>query len=186
MSQPDKPVQRVVLVTGPSGAGRSTAIHALEDLGHEAIDNLPLSLVPRLLDGEALGRPVALGIDVRNRDFSATALIEAPDGPRDDLRAYFCGASAWGKVTFYLDGLARQANRPTAATYATTSAGAPVQDPDGRWRLREIESWTYTLSNGGTRVSNEEYLYWLVATPNGAPGGAPPFCIDDYAFQRAR
>jgi len=114
------------------------------------------------------------------------ALIEAPDGPRDDLRAYFCGASAWGKVTFYLDGLARQANRPTAATYATTSAGAPVQDPDGRWRLREIESWTYTLSNGGTRVSNEEYLYWLVATPNGAPGGAPPFCIDDYAFQRAR
>lgn len=79
MSQTDKPVQRVVLVTGPSGAGRSTAIHALEDLGHEAIDNLPLSLVPRLLDGEALGRPVALGIDVRNRDFSATALIEAID-----------------------------------------------------------------------------------------------------------
>ena len=44
--------QRVVLVTGPSGAGRSTAIHALEDLGYEAIDNLPLTLVPRLLDGE--------------------------------------------------------------------------------------------------------------------------------------
>ena len=38
---------RLVLVTGPSGAGRSTAIHALEDLGYEVIDNLPLSLVPR-------------------------------------------------------------------------------------------------------------------------------------------
>lgn len=75
----DKPVQRVVLVTGPSGAGRSTAIHALEDLGFEAIDNLPLSLVPRLLDGPALGHPVALGIDVRNRDFAAAALIEAID-----------------------------------------------------------------------------------------------------------
>lgn len=73
------PVQRLVLVTGPSGAGRSTAIHALEDLGYEAIDNLPLSLVPRLLEGPALGRPVALGIDVRNRDFSATALIETID-----------------------------------------------------------------------------------------------------------
>ena len=35
---------RLVLVTGPSGAGRSTAIHALEDMGYEAIDNLPLSL----------------------------------------------------------------------------------------------------------------------------------------------
>lgn len=71
--------QRIVLVTGPSGAGRSTAIHALEDLGYEVIDNLPFSLIPRLMDGPPLGRPVALGIDVRNRDFSATALIELID-----------------------------------------------------------------------------------------------------------
>ncbi len=71
--------QRVVLVTGPSGAGRSTAISALEDLGYEAIDNLPLSLVPRLLDGPALAHPVALGVDVRNRDFAATRLIEMID-----------------------------------------------------------------------------------------------------------
>ncbi len=41
--------QRIVLVTGPSGAGRSTTISTLEDLGYETIDNLPLSLVPRLL-----------------------------------------------------------------------------------------------------------------------------------------
>ena len=72
-------VQRVVLVTGPSGAGRSTAIHVLEDLGYEAIDNLPLSLVPRLLDGPALGRPIALGVDVRNRDFTAGSVIEGID-----------------------------------------------------------------------------------------------------------
>nr|WP_108853249.1 RNase adapter RapZ [Defluviimonas aquaemixtae] len=71
--------QRVVLVTGPSGAGRSTAIHALEDLGYEAIDNLPISLIPRLLDGPPIARPLALGIDVRNRDFSVTSLIELID-----------------------------------------------------------------------------------------------------------
>ena len=69
----------LLLVTGPSGAGRSTALNALEDLGFESIDNLPLSLVPRLLDGPPLGRPIALGIDVRNREFSATALIELID-----------------------------------------------------------------------------------------------------------
>lgn len=69
---------RRVLVTGPSGAGRSTAIRALEDLGYEAIDNLPLSLVPRLMDGVAR-RPMALGIDVRNREFSTSALIEVLD-----------------------------------------------------------------------------------------------------------
>ncbi|WP_407494612.1 RNase adapter RapZ [Pseudooceanicola sp. MF1-13] len=73
------PALRRVLVTGPSGAGRSTAIRALEDLGYEAIDNLPLSLVPRLIDGGSAQRPVALGIDVRNRDFSTNALIEAID-----------------------------------------------------------------------------------------------------------
>lgn len=70
---------RLVLVTGPSGAGRSTAIDVLEDLGYEAIDNLPLSLVPRLLDGPPTEAPLALGLDVRNRDFSASAVIELID-----------------------------------------------------------------------------------------------------------
>ncbi len=70
----------LVLVTGPSGAGRSTAINALEDMGFEAIDNLPLSLLPRLFAGPQLDKPVALGIDVRNRDFSTQALIEVIDG----------------------------------------------------------------------------------------------------------
>ncbi|ETX30875.1 RNase adapter RapZ [Roseivivax isoporae] len=70
---------RVVLVTGPSGAGRSTAINALEDLGYEAIDNMPVSLVPRLVDGPAPTHPLALGIDVRNREFSVEALLELCD-----------------------------------------------------------------------------------------------------------
>lgn len=69
----------VVLVTGPSGAGRSTAINALEDLGYEVIDNLPLSLLPRLLEGPPPNRPLALGLDVRNRDFGVNALIEIID-----------------------------------------------------------------------------------------------------------
>jgi len=70
---------RLVLVTGPSGAGRTTAIRALEDIGYEAIDNLPLSLLPRLLDGPPPTKPLALGVDTRNRDFSTNALIEAID-----------------------------------------------------------------------------------------------------------
>lgn len=72
--------QRLVLVTGPSGAGRSTAIHALEDLGYEAIDNLPLSLIPRLLDGPPRPVPLALGLDARNRDFSVANVSELLDG----------------------------------------------------------------------------------------------------------
>jgi len=70
---------KVVFVTGPSGAGRATAVRALEDIGFEVIDNLPLTLLPRLLDGPPIGRPLALGLDVRNRDFSVNRLIESID-----------------------------------------------------------------------------------------------------------
>jgi UPF0042 nucleotide-binding protein len=47
----------------------------LEDLGYESIDNMPINLVPRLLEGTVPERPLALGIDARNRDFSTTGLI---------------------------------------------------------------------------------------------------------------
>jgi len=73
---PDQRSQRVVLVTGPSGAGRSTAINALEDLEYEAIDNLPLSLCARLITGNPAQRPLALGLDVRNRDFSTQGVLD--------------------------------------------------------------------------------------------------------------
>ena len=80
MSPPAKPLDvslpPVVLVTGPSGAGRSTAIRALEDLGFEVIDNLPLSLLPRLLSGPPPERPLALGLDARNRDFGGTVFAD--------------------------------------------------------------------------------------------------------------
>ncbi|MFW2589063.1 RNase adapter RapZ [Sagittula sp. SSi028] len=67
---------RVVLITGPSGAGRSSAIKVLEDIGFETIDNIPLSLIPKLLEGsDPLDQPLALGIDVRNRDFSVEGLL---------------------------------------------------------------------------------------------------------------
>ncbi|MDZ4069175.1 MAG: RNase adapter RapZ, partial [Tabrizicola sp.] len=86
MTADPSPDHRLVLITGPSGAGRSTAIHVLEDLGYEGIDNIPLTLVPRLLEGPPLGRPMALGLDVRNRDFNATALIELIDTLTRDPR----------------------------------------------------------------------------------------------------
>lgn len=76
---PARAGQRIVLVTGASGAGRTTAIRVLEDFGYEVIDNLPLSLIPRLLNGPPPEHPLALGIDVRTRGFSANALTELID-----------------------------------------------------------------------------------------------------------
>lgn len=69
----------LVLVTGPSGAGRTTAINVLEDLDFEAIDNLPLRLVPALVNAGGADRPLVLGLDPRNRDFSTEAMVDMID-----------------------------------------------------------------------------------------------------------
>ena len=67
-------VRPLVLVTGLSGAGLSTALKTLEDLGYQAVDNLPLALVPALVkDKKGAGRPLAIGIDSRTWGFSARA-----------------------------------------------------------------------------------------------------------------
>ncbi len=65
--------RRVVLVTGLSGAGRSSILRVLEDLGYEAVDNPPLTLIEELVSrGE---RPVAIGIDARSRGFDAIVVL---------------------------------------------------------------------------------------------------------------
>lgn len=75
MTAPDLPLRRIVFVTGPSGAGRSSALNVLEDAGFEVIDNLPMRLLPLLFEEPEQTRPLALGIDARNRDFSTNTVI---------------------------------------------------------------------------------------------------------------
>lgn len=73
------PSQKPLLaVSGLSGAGKSTALKALEDLGYEVVDNLPLALVDALIASPQAsnGRPLAFGIDSRTRAFNAEALVE--------------------------------------------------------------------------------------------------------------
>lgn len=61
---------RILLVTGMSGAGHTTALKTLEDMGCEAVDNLPLRLMgPLVRQGPAEGRGLAIGVDVRTRGF---------------------------------------------------------------------------------------------------------------------
>jgi RNase adaptor protein for sRNA GlmZ degradation len=70
----------LLIVSGMSGAGKSTALKALEDLDYEAVDNLPLGLVETLLasadGGDVRPRPLAFGIDTRTRAFDANALAD--------------------------------------------------------------------------------------------------------------
>lgn len=68
-----KPAQRLILITGLSGSGKSSAARALEDEGFFVVDNLPLALLTQFLTliqlGTAAASDVAVVVDVRNREF---------------------------------------------------------------------------------------------------------------------
>jgi UPF0042 nucleotide-binding protein len=73
--------KHILLVTGMSGAGKSTVLKTLEDLGWEVVDNLPLLLLDRLLEtampqgSDDDSRPLALGIGAQTRGFDADRIV---------------------------------------------------------------------------------------------------------------
>lgn len=79
---PERVPKSILLVSGMSGAGKSTALKTLEDLGWEVVDNLPLMLLERLMDAPPSADPrkrdrsLAIGIDSRTRGFDAAALVQ--------------------------------------------------------------------------------------------------------------
>ena len=75
--------QRILLVTGLLGAGKTTVLKALEDLGWEAIDNFPIRLLERLIDSPTSAAtdtaefkaPLAIGFDTRTRGFDVHEIV---------------------------------------------------------------------------------------------------------------
>src|SRR5688500_7139604 len=69
---------RIILLTGMSGSGKSTAIHALEDLGYYAIDNLPLRFLDQIIEliGHTAVEKLALVFDARTARVSPGELKE--------------------------------------------------------------------------------------------------------------
>jgi RNase adapter protein RapZ len=91
--EPDSAQQRILLVTGLLGAGKTTALNVLEDLGWETIDNFPIRLLERLLatnprtGGNDDPAPLAIGFDSRTRGFDPASIIAKVGelAARDDL-----------------------------------------------------------------------------------------------------
>ncbi len=99
MSPAPRP-DRILLVTGMSGAGKTTVLKTLEDLGWETVDQLPLPLLGRLLDTPAASafggesRPLAIGISSRTRGFDAQAIAERVGGDRQVSSLFLdCGGN---------------------------------------------------------------------------------------------
>lgn len=65
----------LVIISGRSGAGKSVALKALEDIGYYCIDNLPLFLIPQLIEKLGSGQQtVAISVDIRNIPLDAKEL----------------------------------------------------------------------------------------------------------------
>lgn len=78
-SSKDLSQKRLLLVTGLSGAGKSTVLRSLEDLNFETIDNIPLKLLPELVSEQTSKRHIAIGIDTRNRDYDIEIFLDVID-----------------------------------------------------------------------------------------------------------
>ncbi|HWJ39255.1 MAG TPA: RNase adapter RapZ [Sphingomicrobium sp.] len=89
---------RLLLVTGMSGAGKSTVLDALEDMGWDTVDNLPADLLTQFVQGDEQCRTadVAIGMDVRSRGFDPENLpdqIHAIEGVESQMLFLDCADS---------------------------------------------------------------------------------------------
>jgi len=89
----------IVVVTGLSGSGKSTAIKVFEDLGYYCVDNLPPVLLPKIVDvvSEARGEEarVALGMDIRGQEFlpDLSRVLDELRGGRSAVHVLFLDAA---------------------------------------------------------------------------------------------
>ena len=93
-----QPKPRLLLVTGMSGAGKSTVLDALEDMGWDTVDNLPVDLLQGFVHGGDQCRtvPVAIGMDVRSRGFDAQSLpqlIGSVEGVESEILFLDCAGA---------------------------------------------------------------------------------------------
>ena len=84
---------QLVIVTGLSGAGKSAALHAFEDIGFQAVDNLPLTMIEALVENLDLSqetKPVVIGVDSRTLHFSPDLFVEVQQRlrARSDIRLH--------------------------------------------------------------------------------------------------
>ncbi|MEX0285886.1 MAG: RNase adapter RapZ [Paracoccaceae bacterium] len=179
MSASDLPQNRLVLVTGPSGAGRTTAIKVLEDLDFEAIDNLPLGFWSRLLDGPMPNRPLALGVDTRNRDFSVTSLLEHVDAlskrPTLDVNLLYLDC----RRDILLRRFSETRRRHPLAPAESTEKGVQ-RELDLLWPIRDHADTLIDTSDLNVHQLRAEIERWF------APDGARPLAVSmvSFAFKR--
>ena len=182
MTRQSKPI---LLITGMSGAGKSTVLKTLEDLGWEIVDNLPLLLLDRLLDTpRAQGQmddstPLAIGIGSQTRDFDADRII----GRIRDLR----DRHGLEIGTLFLDCSGVELERRYSETRRRhpLAPDRPAGDGIARERemLRPLRDWANRLIDTTTLAANElaQQIRHSFAQDD---QGAPTLSIQSFGFAR--
>jgi len=176
--------QRVLLVTGMLGAGKTTALKVLEDLGWEAIDNFPPRLFARLIDSEEPAHedprgPLAIGFDSRTRGFVPHEVIERVKklGKRDDLEI----------TTLFLDCTSAELERRYNETRHRhpLAHGMPLSPGirAERERLEPLRRWADMVIDTSAYTSNE--LQQVIRERFAEPAGQPlTVTVTSFGFAR--
>ena len=177
--------KHVLLVTGMSGAGKSTVLKTLEDLGWEVVDNLPLPLLDRLLEspppaaGDGAERPLALGLGVQTRDFEAHRIIERIRRLREDHGLEI--------GTLFLDCAGAELERRYAETRRRhpLAPDRPVADGIGRERelLAPLREWANRLIDT-TDLRANQLAAQVRATFGPVDASGPVLSILSFGFAR--
>jgi UPF0042 nucleotide-binding protein len=176
--------QRILLVTGLSGAGKSTALRTLEDIGWEVVDNLPLSLLEELLE-TPLGkgnrkrrRPLAIGVDSRTRDFDANRIVQQIQALASDQRVpvetlYFeCAGSEL--LRRYSETRRRHPLAPDRPATDGIAAERELMEPLRRWADHVVDT-TDTAPNALQQQIRQRFGEGTVA---------PTLSITSFGFAR--
>jgi UPF0042 nucleotide-binding protein len=175
----------ILLVTGMSGAGKSTVLKTLEDLGWEVVDNLPLVLLDRLLDAPLAegspddSQPLAIGIGARTRDFDPERIIRRIRDLRDrhglEVGMLFLDCSGAELERRYSETRRRH---PLALD-------RPANDGIGRERdlLAPLRDWANRLIDT-TDMSANELAQQIRASFAGDDLGEPTLSIRSFGFAR--
>jgi UPF0042 nucleotide-binding protein len=176
--------KRILLVTGLSGAGKSTALRTLEDLGWEVVDNLPLPLLDHLLStpiaksGGGVRRPLAIGMDTRTRDFAAERIVKQiktlardHDFPVETLYLDCAGSEL---IRRYSETRRRHPLAPDRPATDGIAAERELMEPLRRWADYVIDT-TDTDSNALQRQVRERF---------GGSGHAATLHVMSFGFAR--
>lgn len=176
--------KHILLVTGMSGAGKSTVLRTLEDLGWEVVDNLPLLLLNRLLDtapgadGGDDDRPLALGLGTQTRGFDAESIVQRIKKLRED--------QGLDVGTLFLECTGAELLRRFSETRRRHPLAQDRPAEDGIARERELlgplRRWSNRLIDTTDMKANQ--LSQKIRDIFSADGGKTTFSVTSFGFSR--